>query len=131
MRENFIWREFYLAIFYDSPNRQIKVLAKFSGYTVTTNRDMYLVHISATWTAENCFYLLEFRKCRKQCDVKTENALHIHLNDRTSGIRVKKTEKLVSQHFNLPGHSMGMTSQSCSLKRFEERTSSHREAESF
>ena len=34
MRENLIWREFNLAIFYDSPNRQIKVLAKFSGYTV-------------------------------------------------------------------------------------------------
>ena len=26
--------EFNLATFYDSPNRQIKVLAKFSGYTV-------------------------------------------------------------------------------------------------
>ena len=36
MRENLIWREFNLAIFYDSPNRQIKVLAKFSGYTVHT-----------------------------------------------------------------------------------------------
>ena len=34
MCENLIWREFNLAIFYDSPNRQIKVLAKFSGYTV-------------------------------------------------------------------------------------------------
>ena len=34
MRENLIWREFNLAIFYDSPNRQMKVLAKFSGYTV-------------------------------------------------------------------------------------------------
>ena len=28
-------REFNLAIFYDSPNRQIKVLTNFSGYTVT------------------------------------------------------------------------------------------------
>ena len=37
MRENFIWREFNLAIFYDSPNRQIKVLAKFSGYTVAVS----------------------------------------------------------------------------------------------
>ena len=33
-RTNFIWREFNLAIFYDSPNRQIKVLAEFSSYTV-------------------------------------------------------------------------------------------------
>ena len=32
-----LWREFNLAIFYDSPNRQIKVLAKFSRYTVPTN----------------------------------------------------------------------------------------------
>ena len=31
MCENLIWREFNLAIFYDLPNRQIKVLAKFSG----------------------------------------------------------------------------------------------------
>ena len=30
----YYWREFNLAIFYDSPNRQIKVLAKFSRYTV-------------------------------------------------------------------------------------------------
>ena len=28
------WRKFNLAIFYDSPNRRIKVLAKFSCYTV-------------------------------------------------------------------------------------------------
>ncbi len=41
MRENFIWREFNLAIFYDSPNRQIKVLAKFSSYTVRP-----IIHIS-------------------------------------------------------------------------------------
>ena len=34
MRENLIWREFNLPTFYDSPNRQIKVLAKFSRYTV-------------------------------------------------------------------------------------------------
>ena len=34
MRENLIWWEFNLAIFYDLPNHQIKVLAKFSGYTV-------------------------------------------------------------------------------------------------
>ena len=30
----YYWQEFNLAIFYDSPNRQIKVLAKFSRYTV-------------------------------------------------------------------------------------------------
>ena len=30
----YYWREFNLAIFYDSPNRQIKVLAKLSRYTV-------------------------------------------------------------------------------------------------
>ena len=29
----YYWREFNLAIFYDSPNHQIKVLAKFSRYT--------------------------------------------------------------------------------------------------
>ena len=34
MRKNLIWRKFNLAIFYDFPNRQIKVPAKFSGYTV-------------------------------------------------------------------------------------------------
>ena len=31
---NYYWREFNLAIFYDSSNRQIKVLVKFSCYTV-------------------------------------------------------------------------------------------------
>ena len=30
----YYWREFNLAIFYDSANRQIKVLPNFSGYTV-------------------------------------------------------------------------------------------------
>ena len=30
----YYWREFNLVIFYDSPNHQIKVLAKFSRYTV-------------------------------------------------------------------------------------------------
>ena len=37
MHESLIWRKFKLAIFKDSPNRQIKVLAKFSGYTVYSN----------------------------------------------------------------------------------------------
>ena len=31
MRENLNWREFNLAIFYDSPNRQIIVLARLYG----------------------------------------------------------------------------------------------------
>ena len=35
--ENLIWR-----FFYDSPNRQIKVLAKFSGYTVLKYEDCWL-----------------------------------------------------------------------------------------
>ena len=41
MRENLIWREFNLAIFYNSPNRQINVLAKFSGYTVLISQLLY------------------------------------------------------------------------------------------
>ena len=31
---HYYWREFNEAIFYDSPNCHIKVLAKFSRYTV-------------------------------------------------------------------------------------------------
>ena len=37
----YYWREFNLAIFYDSPNRQIKVLAKFSRYTVLVSVCQY------------------------------------------------------------------------------------------
>ena len=35
MCENLIWREFNFAIFFNSPNRQIKALAKISRHTVS------------------------------------------------------------------------------------------------
>ena len=46
----YYWREFNLAIFYDSPNRQIKVLAKFSGYTVLDDGEL------------RCFYQMRVDK---------------------------------------------------------------------
>ena len=54
------WREFNLAIFYDSPNRQIKVLAKFSRYTVCAYYEMATPTIAKIWRAQarRCIFIL-------------------------------------------------------------------------
>ena len=37
---------------------------------------------------------------------KTENALHIQMNDNRSDIKHQRLEKLVAAHFNSEGHSL-------------------------
>ena len=85
--------------------RHMKVTNSFKS--ATTGKS-YSVCTFATCKTKDIIYLIECRRCerRPQYVGKTKNALHKHLTHLRSDIRHNRTQKPVSTHFNLPGHSM-------------------------
>ena len=77
-----------------------------NSFKSTVTSKSYLVHTFANCKTKGVIYLTECRSCGMQYMGETKKALHKHLNSLRFDIRCKRTQKPVSEHFNLPGHSM-------------------------
>ena len=79
--------------------QHIKITDTFRS---SVTKKSYKVHTSVTCKTKGVVYLIECRKCPKQYVSLTKNALNIRLNGHRDDIKHKKTQKPVSECFNLP-----------------------------
>ena len=70
------------------------------NFVSTTTGQPFHVRATANCKTSNVIYLIECRRCKKKYEGKTQNLLHIHLNVHCSGIKNKRTEKILAAHFN-------------------------------
>ena len=54
----------------------------------------------------NVVYVIQRKKCGKQCVGETEQPLNERMNNHHADVRHNRTEKPVALHFNSPGHTL-------------------------
>ena len=81
-------------------------LVESAQFTSTTTGRSFDIKFSSNCKTSNVVYVIQCKKCGKQCVGETEQPLNERMNNHHVDVRHNRTEKPVALHFNSPGHTL-------------------------